>query len=842
MDDSKYAKDWPHEWIKKIRTRPSRRETSKKMRQVDLAKRVGVDPRTVQQWESGDRLPSIGNLKQIIQVFWEEGLFLKGDPRQEAEQLWMAVKRLSEARSATRREFEDFDKAWFDTLMTTKAIQPETGKEKRGTAVTAPARLRKMPSTFVGRHQSRDALAEQLTHHALVSIIGSGGIGKTSLAVELASTLTERFPQGIWMFEFGAISEAHDVGPFLLSTLGLSNQGSQPDVQVVLETAINRNMLFIFDNCEHLIDVIATVAESLLAEAPELSILATSREPLNIAEEYVYRIPPLSFPVDEVTLDELSETELINYESVQLFLERASIQAPHFAVSLPHLKRIASICKKIGGIPLAIELAVARMNMLTLEQIEERLTNQLTLLTVGKRTATPRHQTLRSTIDWSYNLLTGRERLLLRRLSVFEGGFTLEAVEGICICEPDIPDREDRITVVDVVDLLSSLVNKSLVSTQISSHYGSIRYFLLEAIKEYASDKFREESDDRKRDALYERHVRYYMKYLLQAESQFRSIERESCIEAVRREYANLRSALQWSYSSVQVRPSGLHMAAHLYWFWLHEGRLKDGLFWLERFLYTEEENHAFRTDSAKAWHGLSIIQFIQGHTKTAMEAATRSVEIAREQQEISLLASSLRLLAFLHIKQNCIEEAETVVQQSADLARSAHDSWNLASSLHAYGKIRLEQHRYNDASVLLRESVHLFETVQDQWEVSGPYECLGYTALKLGKLDQSIEYFKKCIAASQIYRGSWVLSRGIEGLGITLCAQGALTDAAILLGAAEKGRQAYDEGSIPNFPDEHRKSVSAIQQGLQEQEWYRWWNKGKEMTQAQALAYALEI
>lgn len=842
MDDSKYAKDWPHEWIKKIRTRPSRRETSKKMRQVDLAKRVGVDPRTVQQWESGDRLPSIGNLKQIIQVFWKEGLFLKGDPRQEAEQLWMAVKRLSEARSATRREFEDFDKAWFDTLMTTKAIQQETGKEKRGTAVTAPARLRKMPSTFVGRHQSRDALAEQLTHHALVSIIGSGGIGKTSLAVELASTLTERFPQGIWMFEFGAISEAHDVGPFLLSTLGLSNQGSQPDVQVILETAINRNMLFIFDNCEHLIDVIATVAESLLAEAPELSILATSREPLNIAEEYVYRIPPLSFPVDEVTLDELSETELMNYESVQLFLERASIRAPHFAVSLPHLKRIASICKKIGGIPLAIELAVARMNMLTLEQIEERLTNQLSLLTAGKRTATPRHQTLRSTIDWSYNLLTGRERLLLRRLSVFEGGFTLEAVEGICICEPGIPDREDRITVVDVVVLLSSLVNKSLVSTQISSHYGSIRYFLLEAIKEYASDKFREESDDRKRDALYERHVRYYMKYLLQAESKFRSIERESCIEAVRREYANLRSALQWSYSSVQARPSGLHMAAHLYWFWLHEGRLKDGLFWLERFLYAEEESYVFRTDSAKAWHGLGIIQFIQGHTKTAMEAATRSVEIAREQQEISLLASSLRLLAFLHIKQNCIEEAETVVQQSADLARSAHDSWNLASSLHAYGKIRLEQHRYNDASVLLRESVHLFETVQDQWEVSGPYECLGYTALKLGKLDQSIEYFKKCIAASQIYRGSWVLSRGIEGLGITLCAQGALTEAAILLGAAEKGRQAYDEGRIPNFPDEHRKSVSAIQQGLQEQEWYRWWNKGKEMTQAQALAYALEI
>lgn len=224
------------------------------------------------------------------------------------------------------------------------------------------------------------------------------------------------------------------------------------------------------------------------------------------------------------------------------------------------------------------------------------------------------------------------------------------------------------------------------------------------------------------------------------------------------------------------------------------------------------------------------------------MDAAARSVELARVLQENSLLASSLRLLAFLHIKLKRLEEAETLVNQSVDMARTTDDAWNLASSLHAYGKLRLEQKQYYEASLLLKESVQLFESIQDQWEVSGPYECLGYSAFKLGELNISIEYFKKCIAASQIYRGSWVLSRGIEGLGIALCANNAFFEATILLGAAEKGRQSYTGEATPNFPTEHAEALLNLQRVFTEQELHGWWSKGKEMTRSQALAYALEV
>nr|WP_154985464.1 tetratricopeptide repeat protein [Paenibacillus xylanexedens] len=842
MENDKYTNDWPHEWIKKIRTRPSRKGTFKKMRQVDLAKRAGVDPRTVQQWENGDRLPSIGSLKQIIQAFWEEGLFLEDAAIEEATMLWNTVKRFSEARSASGREFADFDQTWFNTLMASETVQPEAVKEVSTTPFKAAVRLRNRPSTFVGRQHSREVLTEKLIDHALISIIGPGGIGKTSFATEVASTLTARFSQGIYMFEFGTIHDAHDVYPLLLSTLGLTTQGKMSDEAVIIEAIRHYELLFIFDNCEHIIDTIAEVAEFLLMETPDLRIITTSREPLNITQELVYRLPPLSYPAEEDLSDVHTESEWMSYEAIQLFVERASVLVPHFVPTLSHLKQIGAICRKIEGIPLAIELTVARMNMLSLGQIEERLTQQLTLLTSGKRTAGPRHQTLRSTIDWSYHLLTGKERLLLQRLNVFAGGFTLEAAEAICICEPDLSGQKDTITVEDMLDLLSGLVNKSLVSTGIDSHHGSIRYSLLEAIKEYATDKWNEQSDDEKCSTLSMRHMEYYKGYLIQAEACFRTIERERSIESVRTEYANLSAALQWCYAHVYSRASGLHLAAHLYGFWLHEGRLKDGLFWLERFLHVEESNDGSATDCAKAWHGLGIIQFVQGNIQSGMDAATRSVELALEQQDNSLSASSLRLLAFIYIRQNDLQKAEAMAQQSVELARSINDSWNLASSLHAYGKIRLEQQRYTEASNLLEESVRLFQMVKDPWELSGPYECLGYAALKRGAINQAVEYFKKCIAASQIYRGSWVLSRGVEGLGITLCARGALMEAALLLGASEKRRQSYGGDNQPSFPEEYLECVEAIHQGLQQHEWQIWWNKGADMSQARVLAYALEL
>ena len=838
MEDEKSSKDWPHDWIKKIRSRPARHRLSKRMRQVDLARQVGVDPRTVQQWESGDRLPSVGSLKRLIQVFLEEGLFLEGTQRKEAEELWLAVKRFSEVRSATKREFPDFDVTWFETVASFEGSAQEGRVATQAVSLARQSQLRKPPSLFVGRSQSMADLKERLKTHSLVSIVGPGGIGKTSLAVRVASTLAEEYPDGIWMFEFGTVIDHHFLSQFLLSTMGLQNQVYRTDLQTILDVVSDKRMMFIFDNCEHVIDACAALVESLLMDAPALSILVTSRESLSISGEYVYRLSPLSFPREEYSLDELPEEEIQEFEAVQLFLECARMVAPELQPTLPNLKLVGAICRRLEGIPLAIELAASRMGMLTLEQMEERLASLLTLLTAGKRNAVPRQKTLKSTIDWSYDLLTGKERLLLRRLSVFSGGFTLEAVERICSCEPALPIRDDKLVREDMLDLLSGLANKSLVSIETSDDYRYIRYSMLEAIREYAGEKMREETN---RHVLLERHAQYYSQILNCAEAKFRTRERDACLEEVRREYANLRSAMQWSYQNAHANPIGLHMVSNLYWFWLHEGRLKEGVFWLNRFLESTFHEELPDGDFAKALHGRGVIQFVQGNVEEARVSAACSVELARDLNHSAQLASSLRLMAFIYINQLLLKDAEPLVKESVDIARKTKDMWNLAASLHAYGKLKLEQKEYHDASMLLKESVYFFESVQDKWEVSGPYESLGYAALKLGQIDQSIECFKKSIAISQIYKGTWILSRGIEGLAIAFWAKKAYPEAAILLSAAEKCRESFGGAAVPNFPVEHNVVLLDLQHVLNEQEMHDIWNKGKSLTKDQILAYSLE-
>ncbi|WP_028590167.1 helix-turn-helix domain-containing protein [Paenibacillus massiliensis] len=864
MDDRKFTKEWPHELIKKFRSRPVREDARKKMRQVDLAAQVGVDPRTVQQWENGDRIPSIGSLKRLIQVFLEEGHLLEGAQQKEASELWLAVKRLSEARSATHREFPDFDEDWFDTIMSpanvavssTDATASDSGQAghhpERGQQDQVAYSFKSqgnMPGSlplFIGRREATTEIKELLREHSLVSLLGPGGIGKTSLAIQVAAQLTELYPDGIWLFELGSVGDPDLVSQFLLSTLGLQNQPAQSDIGSLVSFVSSQKQLFIFDNCEHLINASSALAEALLSAAPSLSILVTSREALNIQGEYMYRVQPLTTPHLADAVEELPAEDIQQYEAVQLFLAKARTVTPHFQPTMQSLRLICEICKRLEGIPLAIELAVARMNVLTLEQIVERLSSLLTLLTAGRRTAIHRQQTLKSTIDWSYTLLTAKEQLLLQRLSIFSGGFTLDAAESVCSCEPGAVNRPDNITELELLDLLSSLVNKSLVGIDPSHDHNSMRYSLLESIKEYAAERLLEASADQGRHLLSERYARYYSCYLMSAEAKFRTHERDACLQNVRREYANVSNVLQWAYHHQVARPIGIQMASALYWFWLHEGTWNQGLLWLGRFLddiHMEEpiDEKQIHADTTKALHGQGVILFVSGRLEQARASAGTSVAFARSLNHSGLLASSLRLMGFIHMSLEQLKEARDFVQESVNISRQAHDLWNLGGSLHAWGKLELLQNQYSKAVLLFQESIQCFEQIQDKWELSGPYEGFGYSALKLGQVEQAVEYFKKSVAISHIYKGTWVLSRSIEGLAIALCTQQAYPDTVVLLSAAEKYREASGGSTSPNYPVEYRHAFHMAQNALEEQEWQDIWNKGKSLTKDQIIAFALE-
>ncbi|MHA7966551.1 tetratricopeptide repeat protein [Paenibacillus sp. CAU 1782] len=875
------SKAWPHDLISKFRTRPARSNPTKKMRQVDLAKLVGVDSRTIQQWENGDRIPSAVNLKRLIQAFLHEGHFLENDGKKEAEELWAAVKKLAEARSATNRQFPAFDSEWFETLAevasfadgdsTASSSEYRTaghqasdevlpsGLESSGSAVEITATpnqsigtrnqgaggwqngLPRSPAHFIGRSSTLSEIKALLTECSLVSILGSGGIGKTSFAIEAASELADKYPDGIWLFEFASVTESLLLSPFVLSVLGIQNHSGQSERETILRFISGKKALFIFDNCEHLVDEIAALADELLASESALSILATSRESLNIHGEYVFRLPPLTYPEDDGTGADTSLEELKSFEAVQFFIEKAHITSPRFQPDLQHLKLIGDICRRLEGIPLAIELAVARMNILTLEQIQERLANLLTFLTSGKRNAAPRQQTLKSAIDWSYDLLTEKEQLLLRRLSVFSGVFTLEAAEAISSCTRGSSEHLEIIERNELLDLLSSLVNKSLINIRASEDGYSMRYYLLESIREYGNEKLREEAEPQSSQILFERHARYYNTLLVQAEKKFRTSERDACLRETRQEYANLSVALRWACQQTENKAIGLHIASNLYWFWLHEGRLKEGSLWLRRVLdgcSGRQHNEA----AAKALHGQGVVHFVSGHTEDALDSAARSITISRELELPSQLASSLRLMAFIHIHRGQLEEAEPFVQESVEISRGTGEQWNLAGSLHAYGKLKIAQEQYQEAISLLQESVFIFESIQDKWELSGPYESLGYSALKLGQTQQCLDYFKKSVAISQIYSGTWVLSRGIEGLAIALCSKQAYAETAILLGAAEKCREAFGGSDAPYYPVEHAKTLQLVRANLGEQEIDALWAKAKAFSKDRIVAFALEV
>lgn len=846
------SKAWPHDLISKFRSRPARNNPNKKMRQVDLAKGVGVDSRTVQQWENGDRIPSPANLKRLIQVFLHEGHFLESDGKKEAEELWAAVKKLSEARSATNREFPSFDGEWFEMIAEGLADKDRESANSAGHSLSpeppraaeaiVPTGLKSSPR-FIGRGSTLSELRAVLTEYPLVSIVGSGGIGKTSIAIEAASELASFYPDGIWLFEFASVKESLFLSQFILSVLGVQSHSDsgQNERENIIRFVSGKKALFIFDNCEHVVDEISKLAEALLRSEPGLSILATSREALNIHGEYVFRLPPLTYPESDFMQTDFSGEQLESFEAVQFFMDKARAVSPHFKPALQQLRLIGDICRRLEGIPLAIELAVARMNMLTLEQIQKRLSNLLTFLTLGKRNAALRQQTLKAAIDWSYDLLSGREQLLLRRLSVFSGGFTLEAAEAICSCEPGMPRHQDKIERDQLLDLLSDLANKSLIYNRISDDGLSMRYFVLESIREYGTEKLLEEDVSEPREILFERHARYYNSLLVLAEKKFRTGERDACLQETRREYANLSEALHWACQQTENKSIGLQIGSNLYWFWLHEGRLKEGALWLRRVLDGCGGSQGSEA-AARALHGQGVILYVSGQTEDALDSAARSISLSRELGLSSQLASSLRLMAFIHIHSGQLEEAEPLVMESVEISRGMFDQWNLAGSLHAYGKLKISQEKYVEAIAHLQESVFIFEAFQDKWELSGPYESLGYSALKLGQIDQSLEYFKKCVAISQIYSGTWVLSRGIEGLALALCSKQAYGEAAILLGAAARCRETFGGSTAPFYPAEHDQALSLVQTGLGEQELDELRAKARSLSKERIVAFALEV
>lgn len=589
-----------------------------------------------------------------------------------------------------------------------------------------PNNLPPQLTTFIGRENEIAEVKHELAAHRLVTLTGPGGTGKTRLSLQVATDLLDQFDHGVWFVELAPLADPDLIPQTILSTVGINEQQGKTPLEILKEYLREKKALIVLDNCEHLIEASAKVTNTLLNAAPNLRILATSREALGVKGELSYPVPSLSLP-DPKHLPVLEQ--LSQYEAVRLFIDRAFLVAPHFAVTKENASSIAQICCCLDGIPLAIELAAARLKILTVHQISSRLDDRFRLLTGGARTAVPRQQTLRALIDWSYDLLSENERLLLRRLSVFAGGWTLEAVEEICIGPDDICSY-------DVLDLLTQLVNKSLVVVVEHSRSGEARYRMLETIRQYARAKLLEVGRD---EIVRKRHLAYFVKLAEQAEPELYRSNQVFWLNKLDDEIDNLRTALELALAT--DTESGLRIAAFPRQFWQARSYTQEAGKWLAQLL-----EHYDKGDSLRVQALITYSLCIDDNTQSRI-VAEQSLQIARVLSDKLSEAHSLLNLGLAISRQGYLGEGSPYVEQSLSLFQALGDKLGQAEATFLLSR------NHNDlehSKALVVESLRLYRQLGHLWGIATSLKELAFRAIRRGDFSLPLQWLEE---ARGLYR-----------------------------------------------------------------------------------------
>ncbi len=540
-----------------------------------------------------------------------------------------------------------------------------------------PSNLPAQITSFIGR-EKEVADVKKLLHDAhILTLIGPGGTGKTRLAIQVASEVLGHYPDGVWLVELAAIRDPLLVPRTVAIALGLRDEPQRPVIDMLCDYLREKKTLILLDNCEHLVDACAHLAEQVLRAASAVRVLASSREALDIAGEVTYRVPSLGIP----DMDHLPPVDsLSQYEAVRLFIDRAISAIPTFTVTNDSAPFLAQICHRLDGIPLAIELAAAKIRVLSVEEIARRLDDRFHLLTGGSRTALERHQTLRAAIDWSFNLLPISEQILFRRLSVFVGGWTLEAAESVCKFESSpSPDRNE-----DVLTLLEHLINKSLVVRE-ETQTGS-RYRMLETMRQYANEKLTESGEG---NFLQNNHLLYFLNLAETAEPHLRSTEQVKWLKLLDSEYENLRSALSWAMDNPPAE-SILRLAGALGPYWKIRSSWLEGAKWLDRALNNPGEINSQKEIAARAKvfyrradiaHELDELEIMKTSSESALDLCERAKDPWGTAYSRALVASHfMRLINF--------DRGKPLLEQSLVDFRRLGDAWGEAFVLGLFGRI----------------------------------------------------------------------------------------------------------------------------------------------------------
>jgi predicted ATPase/DNA-binding SARP family transcriptional activator/DNA-binding CsgD family transcriptional regulator len=618
-------------------------------------------------------------------------------------------------------------------------------------------------TSFVGREQEMLEAKRLIPMTRNLTLAGAGGSGKTRLAFEVARDLIGTYPDGVWMVELAPLSEPGLIAQEVAGALEVTDRSGEPLADTLVDSLTGKEMLLVLDNCEHLIDAAARLAEYLLHSCPRLRILATSREPLGIAGEVVWQVIPLSLP----DMDRPASVEgLMRYEACRLFVDRARLRLPDFELTQQNAGAVARVCRKLGGMPLAIELATARMGALAVEQVAQRLDVSLDVLSGANRTSAPRQQTLRATIDWSHKLLSEAQRTFFRRLSVFAGGWTLEAAEAVC--------SRGGVEEGDVLDLLGGLVDKSLVVAGAPTG-GAMRYGMLEPIRQYARQKL---EDSGEADEVRDWHAAYFLALAEEAEPELARQRQDVWVKRLEGEHDNLREALSWVLERGEDG-TGLRLGAALWRFWYTRGYLSEGIRWLERVL--AEDAPTVSRIRVKALEGMGWLVQLQGDHERARATYQEMLELSRELDDKGSIATALNSLGTVAAQHGDNERARALLQENLEVIDKLEAEGDPAATLKKFYVFNLlgylainEENDYARGTTLWEESLALAREAGDTYLVGNTLSNLGHLAFMQGEFERAKALSEEALAFAHELGGtragfaaSALINLGIAALGL---------------------------------------------------------------------------
>ncbi len=626
---------------------------------------------------------------------------------------------------------------------------PQAPALERGPAQAPPGNLPRQLTSFIGREREIAEVKQRLSDSTsrLVTLTGAGGCGKTRLALQVGQELLSHYPHGVWLVELGPVTDPAMVPQAVAAALDLHEEPCCSWLAKITNYLRAQKALLILDNCEHLIGASAQLAELLLRACADLRILASSREALGITGEMVFLVSSLPTPDPRQSLE---MGAIAQYEAVRLFVDRAAAILPSFTLTAENAPATAQICCRLDGIPLAIELAAARIQVLSVGQIAARLTDAFRLLTGGSRTALPRQQTLRATIDWSYNLLSPREQLLLCRLSVFAGGWTLEAAEAVCADPAENKLDPARSSVLieppDVLDLLTQLINKSLVIAEREPGQEA-RYRLLETIRQYAREKLCDECEG---EAAWNRHLAYFVSLAERAESEQNGPRQLEWLKRLEKEADNIHVALEWSLESDVEAGLRLVSAARVYY--QVRGYISELAGMLGQLL--QHPAAAARTLArARALDAAATLTSWQGDIASARSLARESLALYRELGDRPGEASALQTMGVLACLQDEYAIGRPLVLESLAQYRSLDDEAGQASVLLSLGSLA-DCWDVKRARGYLDEALALCRKQGDVIGVTSALDSLGTLASRQGQLAQARRWLEESLAIQRSYAG----------------------------------------------------------------------------------------